>query len=103
MTRTNPHFNVGDIIAHNKFNYRGVIFEVDPTFKGSDEWYDHIAKSRPPRDTPWYHVLVDGADHATYVAERHLELCKDTTHISNPLIPHFFDRYEDGRYERVFH
>ena len=103
-TVPNPsRFNVGDIILHNKFNYRGVIFEVDQEFSGSDQWYNHIARSRPPKDKPWYHVLVDGAEHTTYVAERHLHLAKDTTHVAHPLIPQFFDRYEDGRYERVYH
>jgi len=46
---------------------------VDETFQGSDEWYDEVARSRPPKDKPWYHVLVHGASHRTYVAERHLE------------------------------
>ncbi|MCP4823178.1 MAG: heat shock protein HspQ, partial [Shimia sp.] len=47
--------------------------DVDGEFEGTEEWYDLVARSRPPKDKPWYHVLVDGSDQTTYVAERHLE------------------------------
>ena len=60
-------FGPGQIVRHLRFDYRGVIVDVDPVFSGTDEWYDQVARSRPPKDEPWYHVLVDGAEHATYV------------------------------------
>ncbi len=50
-----------------------MVIDVDPEFQGTAEWYDAMARSRPPKDRPWYHVLVDGAEHNTYVAERNLE------------------------------
>ncbi len=65
-------FAIGQLIVHRLFEYRGVIIDVDPYFKGTDDWYDSVARSRPPKDTPWYHVLVDDADLRTYVAERNL-------------------------------
>ena len=55
-------FFVGQIVHHKKFDYRGVIFDVDATFRGTDEWYEKVARSRPPKHLPWYHVLVDGAE-----------------------------------------
>ena len=66
--------SVGDVIHHQLFDYRGVVVDVDATFQSTEEWYEAVARSRPPKDKPWYHVLVDGAPHTTYVAEKNLEL-----------------------------
>ncbi|MDJ0926844.1 MAG: heat shock protein HspQ [Gammaproteobacteria bacterium] len=93
-------FAVGDLVHHRLFGYRGVIFDVDPTFQSTDEWYETVAQSRPPKDKPWYHVLVHGAVHTTYVAERNLEPDTDEAPISHPLVEHFFVRFEDGHYVR---
>lgn len=60
---TQVKFSVGDLVQHRRFNYRGVIVDVDSFFRGSDEWYELVAKSRPPKNKPWYHVLVHGSDH----------------------------------------
>ncbi len=73
MTSTQAKFSVGQLIHHKLFDYRGVIVDVDPHFLGTDRWYSNTAKSRPPKDRPWYHVLVDGFEQKTYVAERNLE------------------------------
>ena len=83
-------FDVGQHIQHKLFGYRGLIFDVDATFQGSDEWYENVATSRPPRQEPWYHVLVDGADHTTYVAERNLEDDPSEDTIEHPLTENFF-------------
>jgi heat shock protein HspQ len=93
-------FGIGDVIHHLNFDYRGVIVDVDASFQGGEEWYEQMAVSRPPKEQPWYHVLVDGADHTTYVAERHLE--PDTTGepIRHPQLARFFDVFRDGRYRR---
>ena len=91
-------FSVGQIVHHLKFNYRGVIVDVDPQFQGSEEWYGQVALSRPPRDKPWYHVLVDGAAHMTYVAERHLESDNSCAPIVHPRVAGYFDGFEDCFY-----
>ena len=92
-------FFVGQIVHHKRFDYRGVIFDVDATFQGSDEWYETVAQSRPPKDRPWYHVLVDGAEHTTYVAERHLiESDESHTPISHPLVAELCGEFHEGRY-----
>jgi heat shock protein HspQ len=93
-----PQFFIGQCIRHNKFDYRGVIIDVDAKFSGSDEWYEQVAKSQPPKDRPWYHVLVDGAEHITYVAERHLEQDPTGEPVRHPAIQTFFDGFEDGVY-----
>ena len=91
-------FTIGQLVHHRKFAYRGVIIGVDQTFQGSDEWYDVVARSRPPKDKPWYHVLVDGAVHRTYVAERHLEPDDSHDPIEHPELADFFDLFRDGEY-----
>lgn len=100
MAQLESRFAVGDCIHHNRFGYRGVVFDVDATFQGSDEWYEQVARSRPPRDAPWYHVLPDGALHTTYVAERHLEPDESGAPIDHPLIADLFKTFHQGRYHR---
>jgi len=73
VNSTTAKFSIGDIIQHKQFDYRGVIVDVDPHFLGTEDWYRKMARSKPPKDRPWYHVLVDGQSHQTYVAERNLE------------------------------
>ena len=94
-------FGVGQLIHHLKFAYRGVIADVDATFQGTDDWYEQVAQSRPPKDRPWYHVLVHGGDQITYVAERHLEPDASDDPIQHPLLEAFFDSFESGRYSRL--
>ena len=91
-------FSVGQIIHHKRFDYRGVIVDVDPVFQGTDEWYEQMARSRPPKDRPWYHVLVHDADVETYVAERHLEADPSGAPIRHRYVDQFFTGLEDGVY-----
>ncbi len=91
-------FRVGQIVHHQKFDYRGVIVDVDHIFKGTDEWYARVARSRPPRHRPWYRVLVHDQQIETYVAERHLEPDRTREPISHPYIGLFFDEFRGDRY-----
>jgi heat shock protein HspQ len=93
-----PKFTIGELVHHKKFDYRGVIVDVDPEFNGTEAWYELVAKSRPPKNAPWYHVLVHGAQHSTYVAERHLEPDETGEQIDHPALGEFFDRFDNGRY-----
>ena len=97
----NARFFVGQIVEHNRFGYRGVVFGVDAEFGLSEEWYEEMARSRPPKDRPWYHVLVDGALHSTYVAERHLEASEDLSQISHPWLGEYFERFDGSRYHTI--
>ncbi len=93
-----PLFEMGQIIHHKRFGYRGVIIGVDRTFAATDDWYERVARSRPPKDRPWYNVLVDGSTHQTYVAERHLELDETDGPVEHPEVQIYFDELVDGRY-----
>jgi heat shock protein HspQ len=98
VTAFQAMFHIGQLVHHKLFDYRGVIVDVDPTFQGSDEWYETVARSRPPKDRPWYRVLVHDANHETYVAERNLEPDHSREPIQHPRLGDFFSRLEDGRY-----
>ena len=93
-------FAIGQLVKHRLFGYRGVIYDVDPSFQGSEDWYLQMAKSRPPRDKPWYHVLVHGSVHETYVAERNLDGDDSGEPIQHPLVDGLFDSFADGAYHR---
>jgi len=92
-------FSVGQLVHHGLFDYRGVIIDVDPQFCGAEEWYEQVARTRPPKDQPWYHVLVDNAVHSTYVAEANLHQDNSGTPITHPAIAQFFNDFCDGVYQ----
>jgi heat shock protein HspQ len=98
MSTNKAKFDVGQLVQHKLFNYRGVIIDVDPIFQSSDEWYEQVALSRPPKDKPWYRVLVHNAVHETYVAEQNLASDKLVDAINHPLVNTYFDNFVDGRY-----
>ena len=95
---TSGQFHIGQIIHHKIFDYRGVVVDVDPEFNSTEEWYEKVALSRPPKDKPWYYVLVDGATHQTYVAERNLESDDSGKPVNHPLVPELFEGIKDGVY-----
>jgi heat shock protein HspQ len=98
MRAPRARFRVGQPVHHKRFDYRGVIVDVDPAFAGTEEWYQVMATSRPPRDRPWYHVLVHDAPQRTYVAERNLEPDLTGLPIRHPELATFFSRFENGIY-----
>lgn len=98
MSDSSANFRVGQLVRHKLFDYRGVVFDVDATFQGTEEWYETMARTRPPKVRPWYHVLVDAATHTTYVAERNLEADESGDPIVHPLIDTMFEAFGDGAY-----
>ena len=96
-------FSIGQCVQHRLFDYRGVIVDVDAEFLGSDEWYDEVARSRPPKDEPWYRLLVHDADNETYVAERNLEQDQTYEPVNHPLLNEFFSGFEQGIYHTGRH
>ncbi len=97
---TRVKFSVGELVHHRLFDYRGVIVDVDRNFQGTEEWYETVARSRPPKNRPWYHVLVHGKAHSTYVAERNLAPDDSVDPINHPMLEHFFSKFENGTYFR---
>lgn len=91
-------FYIGQIVHHVRFDYRGVIVEVDPVFSNTEEWYQQMAVTQPPKDRPWYSVLVDKTPYVTYVAERNLEQSQHTGQIDHILLGDYFKIYDGERY-----
>ena len=98
MAQSEAKFGVGQLVQHKLFGYRGVVFDVDPVFNATEAWYEHVAKTRPPKDQPWYHVLVHDHTHTTYVAERNLEVDPSGDPIVHPALDGLFDGFRDGQY-----
>ena len=98
MTSSTAKFRPGQLIHHRLFEYRGVIVDVDPHFRGTEEWHANVARSQPPKDQPWYHILVHGQDLNTYVAERNLEPDETGEPIHHVEIGMFFEGMGDGGY-----
>jgi len=98
MGQEQAKFFVGQTITHELFGYRGVIIDVDPCFMLTDEWYQLMAKSRPPKDHPWYRVLVHNSNHETYVAEQNLRADPSRQPINHPDVTLYFSHFAEGRY-----
>ena len=98
FTITQTKYSIGDLVHHKLFDYRGVIVDIDPSFQSTDEWYEQVARSRPPKNKPWYHVLVHETINSTYVAEQNLEPDPSGKAIHHPMTQEFFTKLRDGRY-----
>jgi heat shock protein HspQ len=94
-------FGIGDIVRHKLFDFRGVVFDVDPVFANSEDWYEAIPKElRPRRDQPFYHLLAENDDssYVAYVSQQNLLEDSDGGPIGHPSVDELFDDFADGRY-----
>ena len=94
-------FAIGQVVKHRLFPFRGVIFDVDPQFSNSDEWYEAIPVDvRPRRDQPFYHLLAENAEteYIAYVSEQNLLEDQSGEPVRHPQIREFFEKTADGRY-----
>lgn len=103
MQTSSARFAVGQVVRHRLFGYRGVVVDVDSVFGLTDEWYEQVARSRPPKDEPWYHVVAERSDAMRYVAERNLDVDASGQPIDSPLVEQYFTNFENGRYDRPAH
>lgn len=92
-------FRAGQVVRHVKYGYIGVIVDYDDHCQSSDGWY-YGNQTQPDRYQPWYHVLVDGTDQVTYVAQSNLMESRDTKKIEHPLLNYFFTETQEGKYIR---
>jgi heat shock protein HspQ len=98
---SSARFGIGDVVRHRVFDFRGVIFDVDPVFANSEEWYESIPVDvRPRKDQPFYHLLAENADNSymAYVSQQNLLPDDDNGPVSHPAIAGIFDESTDGRY-----
>jgi heat shock protein HspQ len=95
-------FAIGDVVRHRLFEFRGVIFDVDPVFANTDEWYEAIPEDvRPRKDQPFYHLLAENADssYVAYVSQQNLIADDSDEPVDHPAIGGLFERFVDGRYQ----
>lgn len=94
-------YRIGDAVKHRLFPFRGVIFDVDPVFSNSEEWYESIpVEARPSKDQPFYHLLAENADteYVAYVSEQNLLPDTSGTPMRHPQIAEMFSVEKDGSY-----
>jgi len=94
-----PIFHQGQLVRHKRYGYRGIVVDMDEECYATDSWY-YGNQTQPSREQAWYHVLVDGSDQVTYVAESNLVEDGTIRKISHPLISYFFIQTADGKYIR---
>src|SRR5688572_23691645 len=96
-------FQIGQVVRHRLFSFRGVIFDVDPEFANTEEWYQAIpAQVRPRRDQPFYHLLAenDETEYIAYVSEQNLLEDESGEPVRHPQLTELFTRTADGGYAR---
>ena len=94
-------FAIGEVVRHRLFDFRGVVFDVDPEFANSEEWYEAIPETmRPPKDQPFYHLLAENAEasYVAYVSQQNLVRDDSDEPVEHPAIPTMFDKFDHGRY-----
>jgi heat shock protein HspQ len=94
-------FGIGQVVRHRLFPFRGVVFDIDPEFSNTEEWYLAIpAEVRPRKDQPFYHLLAENAEtqYVAYVSEQNLLEDDSGEPVRHPQLREMFDRTADGRY-----
>ncbi len=94
-------FMIGQVVKHRIFPFRGVIFDVDPVFNNTEEWWMSIpAEIRPRKDQPFYHLLAENneTEYIAYVSEQNLLPDASEEPLRHPQIDEFFSEYRDGFY-----
>jgi heat shock protein HspQ len=91
-------FFVGQLVSHRRYGYRGVIAGRDPRCRADESWY-FSNRTQPERNQPWYHVLVHGGMHTTYVAEENLEPYTGGEQVVHPLTRDLFASFSAGHYQ----
>jgi heat shock protein HspQ len=102
-------FAIGQVVRHRIFPFRGVIFDVDPMFANSDEWWEAIPEDmRPRKDQPFYHLLAENGEstYVAYVSEQNLLPDESGEPVGHPQTALIFESFDHGAYRmrpRVIH
>lgn len=105
----NAKFRIGQVVRHRFYPFRGVIFDVDPTFSNTDEWWESIPEDRrPEKDQPYYHLLAENETSAyvAYVSEQNLVPDESGEPVRHPQVREIFRGLRRGQYrikQRLLH
>ncbi len=95
-------FAIGQVVKHRKYPFRGVIYDVDPVFANTEEWWQSIPEEvRPHKDQPFYHLFAENADteYVAYVSEQNLMVDTSGDPVRHPQVDEMFLRAQDGVYK----
>jgi heat shock protein HspQ len=94
-------FKIGQVVRHRLFPFRGVVFDIDPEFNNTEEWYQAIpVEVRPHKDQPYYHLLAENAEteYIAYVSEQNLLPDTSGEPLRHPQVAELFEKNRDGTY-----
>jgi heat shock protein HspQ len=101
MLNRDAKFSIGQVVRHRLFPFRGVIFDVDPTFNNTEEWWESIPPEvRPRKDQPYYHLLAESEEtsYIAYVSEQNLLVDDSGDPVHHPQVSELFKGHKDGYY-----
>src|SRR5512133_1302018 len=103
MSKTrSAKFKIGQVVRHRLYPFRGVVFDIDPEFNNTEEWYQSIpAEARPRKDQPFYHLFAENAEteYIAYVSEQNLLPDESGEPVRHPQVRDMFERSRDGNYK----
>jgi heat shock protein HspQ len=104
MSKTrNAKYTLGQVVRHRVFPFRGVVFDIDPEFNNTEEWYQSIpAEVRPRKDQPFYHLFAENAEteYVAYVSEQNLLPDESGEPVRHPQVAEVFEKDDSGSYRR---
>ena len=98
---TAARFAIGDVVRHRSHDFRGVVFDIDPVFANSEEWYEAIPQAvRPTREQPFYHLFAENEEssYIAYVSQQNLVRDAGGGPVEHPALPQVFDDFDGARY-----
>ena len=98
-------FQLGQVVRHRLYDFRGVVFDIDPIFSNTEEWWESIPEDvRPGKDQPFYHLLAENeeTEYVAYVSEQNLLPDETGEPVRHPQVIELFDEYKDGKYRALF-
>ncbi len=96
---TEAKYQIGQVVRHRLFDFHGVVFDVDPVFANTDEWYEAIPEEvRPAKNQPYYHLFAenDRTHYVAYVSEQNLKADESNRRVMHPDIPNMFEMTDTG-------
>ncbi len=105
MLKAQARFTLGQVVRHKRHPFRGVVFDIDPEFSNTQEWYDAIPEeSRPRKNQPFYHLLAenDQSYYVAYVSEQNLLPDETGEPVDHPDLPDLFGDFSNGQYPLHF-
>ena len=102
MEARKAKFGIGQVVRHRRYPFRGVIYDVDPVFANTEDWWQAIPEDmRPVKDQPFYHLFAENSEteYVAYVSEQNLLPDGSPEPLRHPQIDEMFDRQDDGSYQ----